>query len=277
MKRIYIEITNICNLSCAFCTKTKRKQGAISVKQFQHILNEVSPICKYIYLHVLGEPFLHPELESLFLLCDQYDMQVQLTTNGTYISKASTILQHPSLRKISISMHSIPFQKDLTVQEYFENINTFLQTKKNHVVYTDLRFWRSQDDLPQTKQLLEQIQANYQLEPTSKQDSYKIAEHTYVSFENGFTWPKLSDNTQPSIGRCHGAIDQLAILVDGTVVPCCLDADGNIPLGNIYTESLESIMKSEQYLSLCKQLQNNKIHEPLCQNCTYRFRFSKDK
>lgn len=94
----------------------------------------------------------------------------------------------------------------------------------------------------------------------------------YVSFANDFTWPSAgdADNTQ---GTCLGARTQLAVLCDGTVVPCCLDAEGQIPLGSLKKESLGDILNAQRYQSMVQGFEHHRLVESLCRRCTYRTRF----
>ena len=82
-KKAYLEITNVCNLSCSFCPKTKRPPRFVSVEEFSRLLCQVQPFTDYVYLHLMGEPLLHPELGELLSLCDSHHLKVSLTTNGT--------------------------------------------------------------------------------------------------------------------------------------------------------------------------------------------------
>ena len=63
-KKVYIEITSICNLACTFCPPTERKANFIKVEDFARRLDEIKPHTSYIYLHVKGEPPLHPKIDE---------------------------------------------------------------------------------------------------------------------------------------------------------------------------------------------------------------------
>ena len=87
-----------------------------------------------------------------------------------------------------------------------------------------------------------------------------------------FEWPDLC-KSDGSDGYCHGLKDQIAILVDGTVVPCCLDNNGDINLGNIHTESMEEILNKEKTTKIIEGFKNRVAVEQLCKKCTYKNRF----
>lgn len=98
-KKVYIEITSVCNLACSFCPPTARAKGLIKVEQFNKILDEIRPHTKYIYLHVKGEPLLHPRIDQLLDAAHAKGFKVNITTNGTLIKKKS----RENIRKASIT------------------------------------------------------------------------------------------------------------------------------------------------------------------------------
>ena len=83
-KKMYIEITNICNLNCIFCPKTLRKPKFMSCDEFKIIADKLKNYGDYIYLHVLGEPLLHPDIEKILSISESFNFKVIITTNGLY-------------------------------------------------------------------------------------------------------------------------------------------------------------------------------------------------
>ena len=277
IKRVYIEITNVCNLHCQFCSYTKREPEVMSLKFFEDILKQVKQYTDYIYLHVQGEPTLHPHFNDILSLCDQYNLKVQLVTNGTTLFKVKDILlSHPSIRKINFSLQSIEFHTlDLNAfqQTLFSFVDTCIQ-KKSPIV--ELRFWRSDElENDRTSSLLSTIKNTYSLTETNRNNNYSIAKNVYVDFDNMFEWPDELKEKNSTRGRCLGAIQQIAILSNGTVVPCCLDCNGEIDLGNLHDQSLDSIFQSHRYIQLVEGFKRNYLEESFCQKCTFRFRFNK--
>ena len=278
IKRIYIEITNICNLSCSFCSKHHRENKMLSLDEFNSIIQDVKQYTKYIYLHVQGEPLTHPDFNKILHICDENDMQVQLVTNGTFLYKYLDIYSHPSLRKISISLQSIEYQA-VNLEDYMHTLITFIDysaTFKHPIV--EVRFWRNdQYDLPKTKKCMDILNEKYTLSLTERNNHYRIKENIYVDFDNMFSWPDLENMPLEKNGTCLGAKTQIAILSNGDVVPCCLDTDAHVLLGNIFKNDLNTILKDKPYKKLVKEFNDHKIENPFCLRCTYRLRFSKKK
>ena len=67
--------------------------------------------------------------------------------------------------------------------------------------------------------------------------------------------------------------EQLAVLSDGTVVPCCLDHEGDIPLGNLLERDLEDILRGPRARALYDGFSRRRPSEALCRRCGYARRF----
>lgn len=274
-KKIYVEITNICNLSCSFCSKDKRVKEYISVIKMEQLLQKINDYTDYIYLHVKGEPLLHPDLEEILNLCEKYHKKVNITTNATLLKEKEKILSHKAIRQINLSLHSENEKKDY-LKEIF-NVVDKLEDK--NVVY---RFWTMENEKlsPKSTNLVEKIILHYQLsteivEKINCSCNIKIKNNTYINKANEFIWPNINNDYYNASGYCYALKDQIGILVDGTVVPCCLDSDGIVNLGNIYNTSLEEIINSDRFQKMRQGFCNRKVQEELCKHCSYKERFDK--
>lgn len=277
MKRIYIEITNQCNLQCAFCLPHKRKPLSMTPDFFRSVVRQVKPYSSYIYLHVKGEPLLHPQFDEIMTIADEEGMHVQLVTNSTFLHKyADRLLEHPSLRKISFSLQSIEYQKGDPLTLLKEVLAFCEAAAEKDYPYCEIRFWRS-DQLEEDKTALclDYIKEHYAFAPSRNHKNFKILNHVYVDFDNAFTWPDTAHKENDDKGYCHGAIDQIAILSDGTVVPCCLDQNGEIAFGSLHENTLSEILSSCRYTAMCHGLHNRQLTESFCRKCTFRLRFNK--
>lgn len=269
-KAVYIEITNSCNLKCSFCSEDKKQKQSLNVKQFKHIINNVKPVTDYVYLHVKGEPLIHPELGAFLDICRDNGISVNLTTNGTLLAQNSKmLLSKPALRQVNISLHA---EHDQDISEYFSGIMEFAYRATERDIYVSLRLWRARDK--QTVQLLNLLSNVFTpaINPGSR-DSVKLAENLYISFDLPFEWPSLNMPDNRACGTCHGTRTHISVLTDGTVTPCCLDSQGIINLGNIFKDKITDIIKSEKFINIQKGFRNRKIVETLCKKCTYRNRF----
>lgn len=272
-KKIYIEITNNCNLKCSFCSEVKRKRRFMTPEEFENILIKIKDYTDYIYLHIKGEPLLHPNIIEFLRLADKYNLKVNLTTNGTLFSKvAKELSECNSLRKINFSLHS-ENSLDNYCEEIFKNVELL---KDKIIIY---RLWTLKNNQLDSKsqEIVNKIRKYYNLPQETVDKIYtsnniKIKSTIYVDKDNEFSWPEVT--THKSSGYCYALKTQIGILVDGTVVPCCLDSNGVVNLGNIFKESLEEIINSEKYISLKKSFQDRKPCEKLCQSCTFKERLN---
>lgn len=276
-KKVYIEITNNCNLNCSFCNNNKRTKRFMNVLEFEKIIENVKQYTKYIYLHVKGEPLLHPNLDEFLRICDCNNIKVNITTNGTLLkAKKDIILNHGCVRQINVSLHS-----ENKIPTYFVDIFTACKELSKNM-YVSYRLWTLKDYVLDKKstEVVEKIIEFYSLsteimEKLYNEASTKIEFNTFVDKENLFKWPDL-DLKEDNHGFCYGLKTHVGILVDGTVVPCCLDGEGIIDLGNIYNESLEEILNKTRTKSIIENFQNNKCSEELCLKCPFKNKFNRN-
>lgn len=281
-KRIYIEITNSCNLNCSFCPNYKRKREFMSEETFTEIIKKISPYTKYIFFHVMGEPFLHPLLPKFLDIAHDYGLRVNITTNGILLGKrADEIIGKPSLRQINVSLHSFDDNKpSITKEEYMENIFRFIRETRKYDTLVAMRLWNLDDKLEYSRNvdMLRMIEKEFSL-PYHIEDAefdargLTIAKNIFVNHGKRFEWPSLDAPYIGDRGFCYALRTHLAVLVDGQVVPCCLDSEGCINLGNLKQQTLEEIVQSERAVNFYDKFTNKYAAEELCKRCGYRTKF----
>lgn len=285
-KKVYIEITSVCNLACSFCPQTARKANFIKLDAFNHVLDEIKPHTNHIYLHVKGEPLLHPKIDELLDAAHDKGFKVNITTNGTLIRKVwDKILGKPALRQMNFSLHSFDGHEGSEDRDgYVANILAFVREAVKHNVIISFRLWNLDEDNVtnlqrnrnrETLGLLErEFNLDYKIEEkVVRGTGVKIAERVYLNQEHEFQWPSLHAPEDDGKGFCHALRSQAAVLVDGTVVPCCLDGEGVINLGNINTTPFSEIVEGERANNLFYGFSRREAVEELCRKCGYRQRF----
>lgn len=263
-KKIYIEITNNCNLSCPFCMHNKRKAAFMKIDNYKTVIDKVKKYTKYVYLHVLGEPLMHPNINEIIDINFENGISTNITTNGYLISK---VKYNKNIRQLNVSLQSFNEDIGLSIDEYLSNIFDVVEKIKKHT-YINLRLWYESDI---TKEILDRINSKYDktILFSNKNDSIKLEDNVYLTFHKEFEWPSLDCKDINEVGTCYALRDHIGILVDGTIVPCCLDGDGVISLGNIFEDDLKDIIDSNRYQSMLKGFKDNKRIEPLCQRCNF--------
>jgi radical SAM protein with 4Fe4S-binding SPASM domain len=281
-KKIYIETTNICNLSCNFCPKTSRKLGFMSKEDFKKIIDKVKGYTNHIYLHLMGEPFLNKNLRDFLLIAEEANLKVNITTNGTLINEVKDILiSSKALRQVNLSLHSFEANdNNIDFYEYINNVLNFIdEANRKSEVICALRLWnidtedlKANNDLNSNilRLIEEKLSLDFSLsEALIEKKNLKLKERVYLNMAEKFSWPDINLSLLSEEVFCHGLRDQMGILLDGTVVPCCLDSEGKIPLGNIFTESLEDILKSERARNIYDGFSSRRAVEDLCKRCGY--------
>ena len=278
LKKAYVEITNRCNLACSFCPKTKREPRTMSAREFDLVLSRLEGHVQYVYLHVMGEPLLHPELPGLFALAKARDMKVCITTNGTLLQKrADELLAAESLHKISVSLHSFEGNDGADEQElaYLTQVWDFAERAAQKGVIVALRLWNDGGADARNGEILDFLRTRAGSGWLEKRGgSFLLRDHLYLERAGKFDWPDLSAS-ESGAQFCYGLRDQLGVLCDGTVVPCCLDHEGDIPLGNIFTQPLDEILGSPRACAIREGFSQRRPAEALCRRCGFAARFNK--
>lgn len=281
-KKIYIETTNICNLSCDFCPKTSRELRFMSIEDFKVIVGKIKGYTNHIYFHLMGEPFLNNNLEEFINIAKEENFNINITTNGTLIRKVKDILiSSNAVRQINFSLHS--FEANNNNIEFYKYINDVLDFINVSTIKSDticsLRLWnidteelKASNDLNlQIVKLIEdKLNLNFELfEALKEKRNLKLKDKVYLNMAEKFMWPDSNLSLISEEVFCYGLRDQIGILVDGTVVPCCLDSEGNIPLGNILKSNLEDIINSERSKKIYDGFSRRRAVEDLCKRCGY--------
>ena len=277
MKRfavIYVEISNICNLNCSFCPGTTRKPRRMSIQEFQIILNKIKPYTDFLQFHLLGEPLFHPELETFLKLAEEMGFMVTIVTNGTLISKNKDILLNSkSHYKTVISLHSFEANDSkISLEQYLDTCFEYAKSAENKKIVL-LRLWNQGGKDNLNDQILTRLEKYFPKPWLEQQQGIRIGERIFIEHGEKFDWPTLeSDDTNEKI-FCYGLRTQFGILADGTVVPCCLDNNGEINLGNIFETDLEEIINSERAQNIYNGFSNRNACEELCKRCSFVRRF----
>lgn len=260
-KKVYVEITNTCNLSCDFCIRNKRNNKFMSINEFEVILKKLKGLTNYLYFHVLGEPLIHPKINELIDLATTYNYKINITTNGYLINK---IIDNKNINMINISLHSYNEKYNIQLDTYLTNIFKVVDNLIKNNTLVNLRLWvnnKYNNDI--IKQINEYYHINIKLEKCT------IKKNLYLDFNKSFIWPDLNNNYYSKSGKCYGLITHFGILVDGTIIPCCLDSEGIIKLGNIFKDNINEVLNSNRCINMVNNFKNNKKVEELCKHCKF--------
>lgn len=277
LKRAYVEITNVCNLHCSFCPGTKRAERFMPPEEFRLLAEKLRPHVSYVYLHVMGEPLLHPRLAEILQIAAELDLRSCITTNGTLLAeKAPLLLSAPALYKLSVSLHSAEGNGAGDLTDYLTAVWDYAARASQAGTICALRLWNAGGADTRNGEILAFLESRLGAPPLSlpqpRTGSRRLGERLYLEQAEPFDWPDLG---APETGTkfCLGLREQIAVLADGTAVPCCLDHEGSIPLGNLLEQDLEDILNAPRARALYQGFSRRKPAEELCRRCGFARRF----
>ncbi|MFP6144790.1 radical SAM/SPASM domain-containing protein [Helicobacter pylori] len=275
-KKIYIELSDICGLQCSFCPNPKNVRGVMPLELFEKVCKEVAPLTPIITLHVLGDPCKLKNLNRYLNVAKRFSLKVDLVTSGEYLRDFEALLQD-IIYQISISLDAgLDHHNKLNQHRYIQKILEFCRYKceKNSEVFLNLRIQDSTLEKHQNliKPFLESFEC-ISLETLISQGRARLFKKSFLNIQKTFKWPNLNAqnplNQESKIPYCYGLIKQIAILSNGVVVPCCMDTQAHINLGDLNHTPLKDILNSQKAMAIKTHFLKGEALELLCKNCSY--------
>lgn len=272
-RKVYLEITNRCNLSCAFCPGTERAPRALTEEEFSFLARRVTPWAEYIFYHLMGEPTAHPLLPRFIGIATELGLRSIITTNGTLLAKRGEALIEAKPHKVSISLHAFEANPPgISFEEYIDSCLDFAKRASDSGIITVLRLWnldgKASGALHEKNDIIIRKLEDAFPRPWSEvRGSERLRERVFLEWGEKFDWPQIDGAVLQEKGFCYGLRDQIGVLADGTVVPCCLDRNGDIALGNLFEDTLESILASPGAQKLYNGFTERRCTEELCRHC----------
>ena len=273
--KVYVEITNICNMSCSFCHGHKRESRRMNKDEFSFILSALTDKTKYIYYHLMGEPLTHPKLHEFIKMAGERGFRSVVTTNGTLLRKRGEELLSSGLYKVNISVHSFERESDEEHAKYIRELAEFSEKAAEEGTIVVFRLWNNGFDGGRNDVTFNLLKELIQGEWAENTRGIRIRDKIHIEWGERFEWPDAEAEIKGERFFCYGLKDHFGILSDGTVVPCCLDSDGVINLGNIFSEDIDTILDSERARAITEGFAKGEASEELCKRCGYAQRFVK--
>lgn len=272
--KVYLEISNLCNLRCAFCPGTKRAPHRMTEEEFSALLPKIRPFSDYLYFHLMGEPLCHPLLGRFLELAGEAGFRVILTTNGTLLPKMQEVLlSAPALHKVNISLHAFE-ANDLAVpfSEYLRGCFAFGKAAEGKCIVS-YRLWNGGGAEELNGQILDTMAQFFPRPWAEERRGPRLGQKIYLEYGDKFDWPDLTAADNGERVFCYGLRDQIGVLCDGTVVPCCLDHEGDLNLGNLHETTMDAILETPRAKAIYEGFRKGKAAEELCRKCGYATRF----
>jgi len=283
--RIYIELTNVCGLRCSFCPTKNLPNTTMSLEFFDSVVKQSKHYTNEIACHVVGDPLTLSNLNEYLDIIHKYKMKALLTTSGYFMKKHNhETLFHPAVKQINISLNA--FNKNDTTISFEQYMNPIInlcheKVKQKKELFINLRMWNLDEVMSEknfNSELFMLLEKSFdvnldlnKLNPKEKKNirlDYKVLLH----FDNYFEWPSLQNRVYGH-GTCQGLSSHIGVLANGDVVPCCLDSEAIINLGNIEEKSLKEILEGKRSVDMRQGFKDGVCSEELCLKCSYKERF----
>lgn len=267
--KVYLEITNVCNLSCSFCAGNAREKRFLSADEFRFLAERLRPHTAFLYFHLMGEPLLHPLAGDFLEIARKLGFRVILTTNGTLIQKnADTLLDAPALFKVSLSLHAFEANGGADLNAYLADCADFADKASERGIITVFRLWNDGGENMCNAEILSFLRRRFDGEWAPNTRGTRIRKKLFIETGEKFDWPLHAKSSCEHV-TCYGLKDHVGVLCDGTVVPCCLDYDGRLALGNLFDAPLKDILSSEKAVHFRKMLDEGRAPSELCRRCGF--------
>lgn len=271
--KVYVEITNICNMHCSFCHGHSRPLQRMEPAAFSHILEQLEGKTSYLYYHLMGEPLTHPLLPDFLRMAADKGFRSVITTNGTLLSQHGDAILAAGVHKVSVSLHSFEDGDVDSFIRYLQGVTDFAKKASAQGVIVVLRLWNQGCDGGRNAEIIRFLQQQLPGEWAENTKGIRIRPKLHLEWGERFGWPDANAPIQGEQFSCYGLKDHFGILCDGSVVPCCLDSEGSITLGNVMKQPLSQILDSPRAQSMRKGFACRRAAEELCRRCAYAQRF----
>ena len=285
---MHIEITNICNLKCTFCPPKILPNGTMSLEKFDDLNFQLKPYTKELAYHMVGDPLVLSNLNEYLNISLKHDLKVNITTTANNINeKHYKALMNPTIKQINFSINSYNANSHKkSLDEYLNPILDFVKfaQEQKHEYFINFRIWNLDEEKSAKEfnkkvfdKINETFNTNIDLENVYKErpKNIRIDRKIFFNFDEYFNWPSLENEIVSSNGFCYGLDSHFGILTSGDVVPCCLDQNACINLGNTNTTQISDILNSKRVKDIQSGFRKGIVVEELCQKCEYRTRFDK--
>ena len=302
--KVHIEITNVCNLQCSFCPPVVRDKKMMGLDLFRKVIEQVAPLTELVCLHLMGDPLVHPHFADIVDICDEYEVKIFLVTNGVLLrddrrENLFDTLLHERFYQINFSLHSF-FDNfpDKDPSNYLKRVFAFTERAllERPELYLNYRLWNLEEPFnshglikdhdSNSKRsnidMLERICKYFNIDlpvevDVRKRKSINIRDRLYLHFDTEFIWPSIDLPVLGESGTCYGLSSHFGVLADGTIVPCCLDKEAAIPLGNVREQKIVDVLGSRRAQDMIKGFKQKQLVESLCKRCQYIERFGEKR
>lgn len=260
----------------------------MSLDKFDKINEQLKFFTKELAYHIVGDPLVLSNLNEYLNISLKHELKVNLVTTANNLQEKHFLtLTNKAIRQINFSINSYNANSHKkSLDEYLNPILNFCEyaIKKKQHFFINLRIWNLDDsksakefNIKVFQRVNERFNSQINIDDIYKNrpKNIKIARMIFFNFDDYFNWPSLNNKFVSKEGFCYGLDSHFGILSSGKVVPCCLDKDAIINLGNTNNSQLKDILNSSKVKNIQNSFKKGIVLEELCQKCDYRTRFDK--
>lgn len=260
----------------------------MSLEHFDSINKQLKPYTKELAYHIVGDPLVLTNLNDYLDISAKHDLKVNITTTANNISeKHYKALSNKTIKQINFSINSYNANSHKkSLEEYLNPILDFILHAQSlkHEYFINLRIWNLDEDKSAkefNQKVFDRVNSVFgsdiDIEDiySSRPKNIRVARKLFFNFDEYFNWPSLENDFVSDKGFCYGLDSHFGILTSGDVVPCCLDQNACINLGNTNTSQISDILNSSRVKAIQNGFRKGQVIEELCQKCEYRTRFDK--
>lgn len=276
LKHIYFELTNICDRKCSFCPPVERPRLYMKKTEAFRYLEQSAEWTDAVYWHLQGEPLLHPDFREITEYAKSLGLVLKLTTNASHLFQYREHLLSGIFSQINFSMQSLNEVQSEERERVRNDIADFTEEalQKCPEMYLNFRWW--QDSPPEVDYFAQRfgIPPDHWY-PIPGRKNRRITGRLFSHFDGIFEWPGITQEERKNgdAGYCYGLISHCGILCDGRVVPCCLDSQGGLALGDLHEQTLTEILTSPLAKKIEEGFRRKCRIMKQCRNCGYASRF----
>ena len=156
------------------------------------------------------------------------------------------------------------------LEQYVGEVMDFALEAASKGIIMVLRLWNQGGYDKENERLLDIVAGRAPRPWKQSRSGWTVADNLFIEYGRMFEWP---EGEKPENGEedafCYALRNQIGVLVDGTVVPCCLDSAGVLNLGNLFEKDLDEVLTSPRARAIYDGFTKHKAVEPLCRRCGY--------
>lgn len=286
---ISIEPTTACNLGCPECPsglkKFTRPEGNLKEGFLSDVFEQLKNSLFYVTFYFQGEPFIHPKFLDLVREAKSKKLYTATSTNAHFLSdKQAKETVESGLDRLIISIDGTTqktyeqYRKNGKLEKVIEGTKNILHWKKElksstpYVIFQFLVVSHNEHEIEEVKKLGKDLGVDEVKFKTAQLYDYKNGNELMPKIDKFSRYKKGPSGKysikNPLDNQCWRMWQGCVITWDGLVVPCCFDKDAEHRMGDLKSDSFQSVWQSSIYKNFRGSILKSRSEIDICTNCT---------